>query len=201
MKKFISIILCISIALSVTTPAFAVEKESDYTMSFATSDSGWMEISFEPKNTTGITPERNAAEDAYYGYIFEIKQFENGSLIQNVSGESGGSQLVVTYYQDETAIRQETIKVSDRVVKKEAVRIVPLARASVGTSVGYITYNPSIYSGVIEKLRVYSLLDYTDNEAYTVQMELYSGWQSGLSIGYRIPHSQKIFTHGYVLKQ
>ena len=175
MRKFLAIVLTLAMVTSLMTPAMAAELESSdqsSTMSFATSSTGWMEItcSGEEKQTNA-----NEVSDKENSYPFEIKQFEGNEIVQTVTGSCGGDRIIVTDYKDGEVVKTESIMVSDR-VKQESLASdenVDFGKAdinatSVGTKIGTITYNKSSITNIEEKIAVYSKLTNRDNEAYTI---------------------------------
>ena len=160
MRKFLAIVLTLAMVTSLMTPAMAAELESNdqsSTMSFATSSTGRMEITYsgEEKQTNA-----NEVSDKENSYSFEIKQFEGNEIVQTVTGSYGGDRIIVTDYKDGEVVKTESIMVSDRVIKQESLASdenvdfgnANINATSVGTKIGTITYNKSSITNIEEKI-------------------------------------------------
>ena len=129
---------------------------------------------------------------------FEVKQFENGELVQTVTGNLGGESLVSTFYEDGTPTNQKTIFLSDRVSKiintdNNNLDIHPYA---VESSIGHIIYKTSSVISTNEDVEVRSKCTNIDNDSYTIRGETSDTLADitsiiGSLIGLLIPQPQK----------
>lgn len=158
-KKFLSTILSFIMVISLVSPVTAKELDSSNTSSFATSNTGYMEITYNIQ-------EVSKAEKSNSG-SFEIKQFEKDILTQTVEGKFGGDELIVTNYQDGEITGSEIVQVSDIITKDDVVE--PKNIKSANTTLGYITYYKSMITEKEERIRVYSNNTDTDFESYTIR--------------------------------
>ena len=174
MKKFISLILVLAMALSVCVlPAQAVNisetAENDYMSSFATSDTGRMDISYT------VSAPSSFATSTMREIHFSIKQYEGNELVQTVDGEAGGSQLLVTDYQNGAVVQRRIVPVSDIIepiygtdLNAQDAEASSVAASSVGTRIGYITFNPVTYESSGRRISVYRSLDDSDVTGYVI---------------------------------
>lgn len=161
MKRVLSIILSLTMLLTLTTPALAAETGQDtITFNASISDTIRLETKFSPRISTD---DADIASPNIYD--FEFREFENNNLIQTVEGCTGGDILTVTDYVDGIAVFTEVIQVSDRV--KVIVHPSTFAN-SLGSVIGYITYNYSYVFDREQRVQVYSKLTNTDYESYTI---------------------------------
>ncbi|MCH5261132.1 MAG: hypothetical protein J1F18_15400 [Lachnospiraceae bacterium] len=169
-KKFVSILLCIAMSVSIAAPAMAANIEaSDHnqneSVSFLTSSTGRMDITYNPPNDSNSTFDNNQN-------MFEIKQYENDELIQTVIGSPGGDKLIVQNYEEGEIRNEEIILVADRVIvhktTSEPILNVSAYTASYGSLLGTIVYNKVIGGTIEEQIKVYSKLTDQDTESYTI---------------------------------
>lgn len=162
-KKFVSILLCIAMSVSIAAPAMAANKEAldhnqNESVSFLTSSTGRMDITYNPLNNSKNT--------------FEIKQYENDELIQTVIGSPGGDKLIVQNYEEGEIRNEEIILVADRVTvhktTSEPILNVKANAVSYGSLLGTIVYNKAIAGISEEQIKVYSKLRKQDMESYTI---------------------------------
>lgn len=164
-KKLICLVLSLALFVALCIPALAadnsISSSSPNFASFRTSNTGRMEIEIIPQDSTKIADNETSS--------FTITQYENEEIVQTVSGKPNGSTLIVTDYQNGIATKESVINVSDRIIKSQtASSDVALNRASVGTPIGYISYNKDMVTGENLRIRVYSLLTKHDVESYTI---------------------------------
>lgn len=169
-KKFVSILLCLAMSISIATPAMAATPEvSDHnqneSVSFLTSSTGRMDIIYKPTNNSKSKFDNNQN-------TFEIKQYENDELIQTVIGSPGGDKLIVQNYEGGEIRNEEIILVADRViVHKTTLEPALNVRANAayyGSLLGTIVYNKAVGSTTEEQIKVYSKLTNEDTESYTI---------------------------------
>lgn len=174
MKKAICVVLVLVMMLSISLPAMA--SQSNEAETFIVSDTIHMKITYESKDASRNSIQYTRGENAIET-DFIIEQFYDDELIQTVSGSIGGFELVVINYMHGKVTTSEVVQISDRVTRHgdtlESSATVQdeysLTATSVGSPIGYITYNPREHSTVKERVRVYSRLDKNDNEAYTIK--------------------------------
>ncbi len=142
----------------------------------------------EEKGVIGIQCEQGAENEI--GEAFELRQIENGGLVQIVCGTVGGETLTVTNFEDGYVTSVETIKVSDRIVKTTPDESISLGReqptmGNMPLSIrpgpdyedfggdgsfpfAHITYNTSTTVSEARKVDIYSIFVKEDEESYTI---------------------------------
>lgn len=88
---------------------------------FQVSDTVQLEMRFstQPGAQAAENVQSAQSADTDSGSPFEIKQIENGEVVQIVSGTVGGEYLTVTNYKDGLVTSVESIRVADRVKKTD----------------------------------------------------------------------------------
>lgn len=168
LQKFVSVLLCISMSISLAIPAMAActnTSDQDKYVSFQTSNTGRMEIIYDTANKSKSV--FNSNQNA-----FEINQYENDELIQTVIGCPGGDKLLVQNYEAGELRSEEIILIADRVSTHKTASDLALNRrtskASYGSLLGTIIYNKAVAGTVEEQIKVYSNLTSQDTESYTI---------------------------------
>lgn len=171
MKKFISAAMSLILIVSMAIPTFAADKgQISNTDRFVTSDIGYMEVTYNFKETGVKFNKDSSSKNDVESFV--VEQFENNELIQKVEGNPGGSELFVTNYNAGEVVSTEIVKVSDYIVREnntEEDSIQLEERASVGSQLGYITYNPTTNSTKSERIRVYSKQTDSDTDSFTIK--------------------------------
>lgn len=160
-KRLISLFVLFSICLCIGTPAMATENTPSNTQTIKTSATGKMEITV---NT--VSPNAKGSAQAA---SFVITQYENNRVTQTVSGEAGGSQLVVTDSANGVVVNRYIIPLSERVVKVPAqTPVISEYSAPAGNVHGYITYNRNAVTGEDLRIRISSVRTKNDTESYVI---------------------------------
>ena len=157
-KRLISLFVLFSICLCICTPAMAAENTPSNTFTYKTSATGKMEISVDTASPNTINSQHTAP--------FVITQYENNRIIQTVTGEIGGSQLVVTNFKDSIIVNRYTINVAERISKTSPQ--ISTFSAPAGNVLGYITYKKDSVTGEEMKIRVSSVRTKNDTESYVI---------------------------------
>lgn len=153
-----------------------------------------MRVSAQPSGQAAANAQGVQSSDMGSGRPFEIKQLENGEVVQIVSGTVGGEYLTITNYEGGQVASVEKLRVSDR-VKKANGDVAPetgvgsVNAGAVGDDgiLGFgpgpnqdhlegdgtlplatVTYNTSTQVTDVRRVEVYSTLKNTDYEVYTV---------------------------------
>ena len=161
-KRIISVLVCVSVLVSLALPATAVDTVADSVQTYYLSETSWLE--FSHNETTQHVRSGDSDE-------FTIKQFYNNALLQEVHGYTGGEYLTVIDYQNGEVVNTELIRVADRITPVETDNTVAQSTTtanSVGSVIGYITFNPMHYETTSRRICVFSNMDYHDNESYTI---------------------------------
>lgn len=171
MRKFICIVLSLLLVVTNVVPAFATGS-SETDIIFTTSDSGYLKISSDVHNET--LGSRGSGNNK----SFLIEQYEEGRVIQSVSGSYGGEYIVVTNYIAGKASDTELVLVADRVcyteIADDVIASVSRAESRAVTPttstylVGHIIYNQAVASDYEEKISVYATQTGPYYEAYTI---------------------------------
>ena len=169
MKKIISLILCLSLVLTFEVPVKAevYNSVSSKIKVFYLSDTERMEITYDTENI----PKSKFRSTNNFMLLekFQIRTFQEDQLVQSVEGEKGGSKLIVTNYENGNTT-QEVIDINSRVKKKEApihYLSIPSNPNDIGSLIGAIKYKKDML-GEHRKAKVYSKLEYSDEESYTI---------------------------------
>lgn len=171
MRRIISLFLCAVFLFTFTTPAFAATVEIKSTETFATSDTGYIEITSWTESVQRGSAQIAAASNEIT-YNFEIKQYELNELTQKVTSDLNNGKLIVTNYTDGIPVSTEFIYIADRVKRTKIsadteVASTTATTTSVGTAIGHISYKTTSY-GTNERLRVHSKFNRSDTESYTI---------------------------------
>lgn len=129
---------------------------------------------------------------------FEIKQFNNGQLVEKVVRSEDGEYLMCTQYQNGNIEKEYTVKIADRVQKLPSkISSVPYSESRAAEYIiGYITFNPLVGQSTSERLRVYCTPlaithdPYTVNALATDTFAMLSGIIAGILTSYYFPAAQ-----------
>ncbi len=158
MKKVLSLLLCMCMLVSFSTPVATAKAEEAKPYSVKLGENR-MEIAFQEKNESKE---------------FTIVYFEKEEIRQIVSGRVGGDALSVKNYEKGKIRNTESIKISDHIIKKETViygnKEEPM-RANPGTLIGHMVYNPDFYTNEVIDMKVFSKYLYSDNESYVINAD------------------------------
>lgn len=155
-RKLTSIILTLALILGVVSPIGAVGVSEHTGERIQISDTGYLEF-------REITSTRATGGTAEY----EVQQYENGSLVQTVTGQFDGDWVTVTDYENGVATDQNRISVASRITVEEQPAAAPLASES---NIGTIYYNNNVYTGRSEQVQIYHSTT-VDNESYRINGE------------------------------
>ena len=161
-KRIISVLICVSVLVSLALPAAATDTVADSVQTYYLSETSWLEFFHSESGQHTRIADSNE---------FTIKQFYDNVLQQEVHGHTGGEYLTVIDYQNGEVVHTEIIRVADRITPVEIENAVvqsPSAASSVGSVIGYITFNPMHYETTSRRIYIYSKLEKTVNEAYTI---------------------------------
>lgn len=166
MKKATCIILMITLCLNLSFPVFATQAISDET-SITVSDTVRIDVK------TFSSPAGSTRSATSSNTNFEIRQYNDDELMQIVTGSFGGAHLIVTEYENNEIVSQETILVSSRVNHHSTLftwteSIGQPYSIAAASSLGYMICN---YSEVLDEgviFHVYSELTDTRTDDYVV---------------------------------
>lgn len=165
-RRAVSVLLCMVLIFVLAAPAFATQVETGNVVSFKTSETGRMEIyTREQDGEQRLQDSSNVITGT-----FEIRQYEDEKLVQVITGDYGGAELLVTNYLNGRVAGVEVIDLSERIVKRvgQLVTSKELTRADYGSAIGHITFKAVAGSETRAWVQVLSKLTYTDEESYTI---------------------------------